>query len=225
MAAAGKASGRPGAFSSAADASTLPSTFFSTPGGSEVVANLLRTGYLWERVRVQGGAYGGFASLSHTSGALTFASYRDPHLDKTLETFAGAATHLRDAAAAGASSSSSSSSSSAAAAALRDELRKAILSTIGGIDTPLSPAERGSASTARYVSGITEEMIQERREQVLDAGVDGVEAFARAAEEVGKAGRVAVVGSEAAFAASGGVGGKAFRLFRPLQKAGKAEMR
>jgi presequence protease len=220
-----RATGTPGAFSSSLSAAggahppaaplPSPSTFFPTTGGAEVVSAVLRTGYLWERVRVQGGAYGGFASLSHTSGALTFASYRDPHLGKTLETFEGAARHLREAA--------SAPASSAEGAAFKDDLRKAVLSSIGGIDAPLSPSERGAVSASRYVAGVTDAMLQERREQVLDAGAASVEEFAAAAEHVASTGRVVVVGSEAAFAGAT-VKGRPFRLVRPLQKRA-AELR
>ena len=47
---------------------------------SDVITNYLRTTWLWERVRVQGGAYGGFCVFNHRSGVFTYLSYRDPNL-------------------------------------------------------------------------------------------------------------------------------------------------
>ena len=47
-------------------------------GSVHVIAHLLRTSYLWERVRVQGGAYGAFCSFDRLSGGFVFVSYRDP---------------------------------------------------------------------------------------------------------------------------------------------------
>lgn len=53
-------------------------------GDSLVVTKSLRTAWLWEQVRVQGGAYGAMCSLDPFSGVMSFASYRDPNLDNTL---------------------------------------------------------------------------------------------------------------------------------------------
>ena len=41
-------------------------------GSSMVVNNLLGTTWLWERVRVQGGAYGGFATFDQRSGVFAY---------------------------------------------------------------------------------------------------------------------------------------------------------
>ena len=64
-------------------------------GSSSVIAKYLRTAYLWDRVRVQGGAYGCSMSFDRLSGLGTFSSYRDPALDATLEAYVprGATTH------------------------------------------------------------------------------------------------------------------------------------
>ena len=51
-----------------------------------VLARLLSSGDLYRRIRVQGGAYGGFAVMDD-SGLLAFASYRDPNLLGTLQTY------------------------------------------------------------------------------------------------------------------------------------------
>jgi Zn-dependent M16 (insulinase) family peptidase len=44
------------------------------PGSAQVVACFLRTGYLWDYVRVMGGAYGGFCVFSPFSGMISFLS-------------------------------------------------------------------------------------------------------------------------------------------------------
>jgi Zn-dependent M16 (insulinase) family peptidase len=41
-------------------------------GSASVIARHLRTGYLWDTVRVIGGAYGGFCTLSGGTGIFTF---------------------------------------------------------------------------------------------------------------------------------------------------------
>jgi presequence protease len=159
------------------------------PGSAEVLSGFLRTGYLWEKVRVQGGAYGGGASLSRHSGMLGFSSYRDPNLGATLGVFDGTPAHLRgllqDAAASGGS-----------AAALAGELDKAVISTVGALDAPMAPAERGDVSTARHLIGITAEQLQARRDEILGTRPGDIAHFADAAQRVADHGRVAVVTSE-----------------------------
>ena len=49
-------------------------------GSAQVISGYLRTSWLWERIRVQGGAYGAFCMFDRISGTMTFVSYRDPNL-------------------------------------------------------------------------------------------------------------------------------------------------
>ncbi|MCK4535221.1 MAG: peptidase M16, partial [Syntrophobacterales bacterium] len=54
-------------------------------GSARVITRYLRTSWLWDSVRVRGGAYGAFCNFDKFSGVLTFLSYRDPNLLKTIE--------------------------------------------------------------------------------------------------------------------------------------------
>ncbi len=67
------------------------------PHGSATVVNrLLRNEYLWEQVRVRGGAYGASCSLDRITGTFNFTSYRDPHVLQTLEIYRNAGTWLKN---------------------------------------------------------------------------------------------------------------------------------
>ncbi len=55
-------------------------------GKMEVLNQLLSTIYLQNTIRVQGGAYGGYAMMNN-GGFLAFVSYRDPNLGKTVENY------------------------------------------------------------------------------------------------------------------------------------------
>lgn len=57
---------------------------YQLKGSAYVVNKLLGTTWLWDRVRVSGGAYGGFSDFDSHSGMFTFLSYRDPNLLKTV---------------------------------------------------------------------------------------------------------------------------------------------
>lgn len=60
----------------------------------EVLAHVLSTGLLWEKIRMTGGAYGAFAGSRADVGTFSFASYRDPHSAQTLKAYAAALEEL-----------------------------------------------------------------------------------------------------------------------------------
>ena len=67
-------------------------------GTLQVLRTIANLDYLWNRVRVQGGAYG--VSVVFTrSGMMLFASYRDPNLEETLSAYEGLTEYLSNFAA------------------------------------------------------------------------------------------------------------------------------
>jgi Zn-dependent M16 (insulinase) family peptidase len=149
-------------------------------GSAHVICRYLRTAWLWERIRVQGGAYGVFCSFDRLSGVLSFLSYRDPNLLKTLEVFDETARYLREI------------------KLHEDELRKSIIGTIGDLDRYRLPDAKGYTSMVRHLSGETDEARQKLREEVLSTKASHFTAFAEALETVKEEGLVKVLGSESA---------------------------
>jgi Zn-dependent M16 (insulinase) family peptidase len=147
-------------------------------GSVLVTNNLLRTTWLWERVRVQGGAYGGFCLFDHRSGTFTFVSYRDPNLLSTLEAYDNAAEFLRTL-------------------ELSDEeVTKSIIGTIGDLDQYQLPDAKGYTSMLRYLAGDTEADRQRLRDEILSTTAKDMRAFADMLELVKSKGAVVVLGSE-----------------------------
>ena len=52
-----------------------------------LLTRYLQTAWLWEKIRVQGGAYGGMCSFDHRTGSFIFASYRDPNIIKSINVY------------------------------------------------------------------------------------------------------------------------------------------
>jgi presequence protease len=156
-------------------------------GSVQVILNFLRTTWLWERVRVQGGAYGGFASFDIRSGVFTYLSYRDPNLLKTVENYDGAAGYLINV---------DEERLSPA------ELTKSIIGAIGALDAYQLPDAKGFTSLVRYLAGENDEMRQQFRDQVLGASMEDFKAFGSVLEKVIEAGKVVVVGSQEALQAA-----------------------
>ena len=149
-------------------------------GSTHVITRYLRNAWLWEKVRVQGGAYGAFCSFDKHSGALTFVSYRDPNLIKTLEAFDGSARFLKDLQIG------------------EEELEKAIIGTIGDIDQYQLPDAKGYTSMVRHLTGENEERRQKIREEIMGTTQRDLRDFGELLESVMPKGVVKVLGSEAA---------------------------
>ncbi len=147
-------------------------------GSHLVVTNFLRTSWLWERIRVQGGAYGGFCSFDSHSGVLNYLSYRDPNLLGTLDNYDNAGRFLREV------------------ALDEDAITKSIIGAIGQIDTYRLPDAKGYVSMMRHLLGVTDELRQQRREEILGTTQADFRAFADVLDAVKKQGRVVVLGSE-----------------------------
>lgn len=114
-----------------------------------VLALVLKNGFLHRAIRENGGAYGGGALQDGKLGLFKFYSYRDPRLLETFDDFDKALDWLHKT-------------------PLTDQmLEEAILGVISGLDKPSTPA--GEARRAFYdrLSGLNSDQRRERRAQVL----------------------------------------------------------
>ena len=150
---------------------------FQYSGKMNVLNQLLSTVYLQNTIRVQGGAYGGFAIMDDT-GLLAFASYRDPNLKKTIENYLGASRFLSDL-------------------TLEErDLRRLIIGTISDWDRPLNPSQKGFVAVRRYLRGDTLAMLQKERDEILGTTVEDLKGFAKMVEQVMAQNILCVVGNE-----------------------------
>ncbi|MFC1823306.1 insulinase family protein [Thermodesulfobacteriota bacterium] len=149
-------------------------------GSAHVISRFLRNSWLWDRIRVQGGAYGAFCLFDRLSGILSFVSYRDPNLLKSLDVFDQASRFLRDI------------------DLTEGELSKGIIGTIGEIDDHKLPDASGYTSMVRYITGETDEDRQQMRDEVLQTTAGDFRAFADMLEDFKRNGLVKVLGSEGA---------------------------
>ncbi len=124
--------------------------------------------YLWNEVRVKGGAYGAGFSTTRT-GNMRFYSYRDPHLDETLERFRSAGAWL------------------SRFDPSETEMDGYIVSTVAGIDAPLKPREIARRQDGYVFAHFNPKERLVTRSQVVNATVEEVralgDAIAQAAEK------------------------------------------
>ncbi len=147
-------------------------------GSYPVVAGYLNTTWLWDMIRLQGGAYGAFNLLDNLSGVFAYVTYRDPNVLKTLAIFDESGDFLRKL-------------------QLSDqELTKSIIGAIGRRDQYRLPDAKGFTSLKRTLSGVTDEYRQRIRNEVLATNASDFASFGEVLDSVARAGRVIVLGSE-----------------------------
>ncbi len=146
-------------------------------GALRVARHLLNYDYLWNEVRVKGGAYG-VACQFQREGDGYFTSYRDPNLSSTIDVYEGAADYLENY------------------TADEREITKTIIGTISGMDVPLTPNMNGSRSLTGYLSGITEEELQKERDQVLNCSLEDIRSLAPVMRAVADSSNLCVIGNE-----------------------------
>mgnify|MGYP000011175836 FL=1 len=104
--------------------------------------------YLWQNIRVKGGAYGCSTNIGR-NGDVCFLSYRDPNLGRTLDVYRGVPEYLKNFEI--------------------DErgMTRFVIGAFSELDAPLTPLSQGRRSLLSYLTGVTYEMIQEERQQAL----------------------------------------------------------
>lgn len=122
---------------------------YEVSGTSGVITKHCYATWLWDRVRVSGGAYGCMTGLDSESGVITFASYRDPNLLETVKVYEETPEFLKES------------------KMDEDALTKAIIGAIGSVDAYQLPDAKGNTAMMRYFLGITDEWRQARRDELL----------------------------------------------------------
>ncbi|KAL9238159.1 hypothetical protein vseg_012625 [Gypsophila vaccaria] len=146
-------------------------------GSAYVISKYISNTWLWDRVRVSGGAYGGFCDFDTHSGVFSFLSYRDPNLLKTLDIYDETGNYLRGL------------------EMDNESIAKAIIGTIGDVDAHQLPDAKGYSSLLRYLLGVTEEEREIRRDEILSTSLKDFKEFGGAVDVVKEKGIVVVVAS------------------------------
>lgn len=148
-------------------------------GSLQIADNILSLSYLWNEVRVQGGAYG-VGMRTSRSGALACYSYRDPSPARSLEIYAGSSNFLK------------------AYCAGDEDLDKFIISAIANTEPLRAPGERGMAADDRWFAGITDAGRKVHRREMLTATREDLLKWCDVLDAMSRDGAVCVVAHEEA---------------------------
>ncbi len=146
-------------------------------GSMSVIQQYLRSTWLWEKIRVQGGAYGAFCSFDRFSGLFTFLSYRDPNILETIKNYQNTVQFLRNT-------------------DLNEaELTKSIIGAIGEIDAYQLPDAKGYSAMLRFLMGISDENRQKYRDELLSTTRLDFVQLANVLEQFNQQSNLVVLGS------------------------------
>ena len=121
-------------------------------GKLRVLDHILSSDWLYNQIRIVGGAYGAWSNFS-TSGNVDFNSYRDPNLKETLKIYKGTIDYLHNF------------------DSDQRTMTNYIIGTIANLDNPLTPSEQGNLAVRYYLENISEKDIQKERDEVLSTTV------------------------------------------------------
>ena len=146
-------------------------------GALKVLKVILNYEYLWVNLRVKGGAYGCMSSFGR-NGETMLVSYRDPKLGETNRVYEGIPEYLRTF-------------------SIDDrDMTKYVIGAFSELDAPLNPAAKGARNLGAWLSGVTDEMIQRERDQVLNVTQEDIRALAGLLESVLNTGALCAIGND-----------------------------
>lgn len=147
-------------------------------GASNVLASAIRFEYLWNEIRVKGGAYGSLY-IHRRTGNFALGSYRDPNIRETLEVYKKLPEYVKEL------------------TVSEEELNKYIIGTMSPLEQPKSAASKGLTALNRLKSGLTAEDIVQLKEEILATESEDLSALATDIEKVLDDSTVVVIGNKA----------------------------
>lgn len=154
-------------------------------GEIRVLAKLLSLSYLWNEVRVQGGAYGAGLTVSEMGNAFYY-SYRDPNAARSLDVYRRAADFIREF------------------CASEEELDKYIIGSIADLEPLVSTRDWAISCDDDYFRGITMENRSTEKSQMIHCTKERLLKYCDILEQIADEGGICVIGHEQAVEACRG---------------------
>lgn len=159
---------------------------FRYHGAMQVASRILSYGYLWNMIRVKGGAYGTRLGIT-VNGDVMFTSFRDPDVLASLVSFEGAGEALRRL---------------CEEEGLSDRY---IISTIASTEPLLTVRQKRRRAAEDYLSGMTEETRQKIREEILHTTVEDLLDVSKVLDRICENAGICVIGGKESLDAAEGI--------------------
>lgn len=138
----------------------LPKDHLNRRGHYLVLRHILDTDYLWQNIRIMGGAYGCYSVFSR-NGYGSIVSYRDPNLQETIEVYQGIVDFVKNF------------------DVNEREMQEYIIGTMNHWDAPMSIASKINVLNQYALTGINEEDRNALRQQIITTTKKDIQALAK----------------------------------------------
>ena len=146
-------------------------------GALRVFKTIMSYDYMWQNIRVLGGAYGCMCSAM-PNGVVNFVTYRDPHLTRSIEVFDNIPKYLESF-------------------DVSDrEMTKFVIGTMSSVDSPLTPYGKGLRDMNALIAHATFDDIQKSRNEVINCKKEDIKALAPFMKKALSDGNICVIGNE-----------------------------
>lgn len=124
-------------------------------GSMAVLKQIITRDYIWNKIRVEGGAYGGGAVFDHR-GYYQMNSYRDPNIEETYKRYKELPEYISQL------------------NLSKRELQRYIIGAINEADRPLKDNELGEIVLRRNLAGKSDETRQKYRDELLNVSSEEI---------------------------------------------------
>ncbi len=150
-------------------------------GSYRVMEALLNNDYLWQALRVKGGAYGASCNITR-NGLLIFSSFHDPNGLESIAAMRQAASFMQNL------------------QLTEEELESTVIGAVAAFDTPLSVEAEGMNAIYRYFMNVPAALLAKERTQVLATTLQDLQNMAKPLQAVCRSNRYCILGNESIFA-------------------------
>lgn len=143
----------PGSVAYAVKADNFYTYDYSYHGSFPLASKIISLEYLWNEIRVQGGAYGA-GMFSTSTGNLALYSYRDPKPARSLEIYSKVSDFLKDF------------------CEQQNSFEQILIGTVSDSNPLLSPNSKGVRVAEYFLRGITQEQKNKEYQELINCSYD-----------------------------------------------------
>lgn len=142
------------------------------------ILKYINLSFLWNKIRVQGGAYGSKASYSRLTKTFSIMSYRDPRNIETYNDYTALSHHLQNL------------------ELNKNQLVQSITGAIGVFDDYQLPHQKGYTQLYRHIIGRSYEDLVRVREAILTTSNKHIQSFGQALENIQNASKATITNKD-----------------------------
>lgn len=162
----------------------LDESNFEYDGALQILSHIVRYDYLWNKVRVLGGAYGCTMQVSNVTKEITLGSFRDPNCKNTYDVYDNLVKYLSDF------------------NPSKEEFNSYLIGAIGAYDQPASNSVLINNADSNFICGITDEDRIKTKKEMINTTVDKIKSYAKLFELFATNGSCYTIGNQNAIEAA-----------------------